>query len=60
MKKIKPGDLNESFIKWLLAGKLPSKPEPREDDNVKYAYVNIGDKRVMVGCDTITMKAYKL
>ena len=34
--------------------------EPKEDDNVKLAFVFAAGKRQMVGLDNKTMKAYKL
>jgi len=34
--------------------------EPKEDDNVKLAWVIINKERRMVGLDTVTRKAYKL
>ena len=36
------------------------KPEPKEDDNVKLAWVVISGSHTMVGLDNKTMKAYKL
>lgn len=35
-------------------------PEPKEDDNVKLAIVEIGGKREMIGVDNQSMKGYAM
>jgi hypothetical protein len=38
----------------------PDRRAPKEDDNVKLAWVIIGDKRIMAGVDNKTMAGYQL
>jgi len=59
-------DENAAWRKWreemwiaLVFGKIQPR-EPKEDDNVKLAWVIINKERKMVGLDTVTRKAYKL
>ncbi len=51
-------EIHDKFWAGMLWG-CP-KREPKEDDNVKYAYVIIKGKRVMAGVDNVTMKGYEL
>jgi hypothetical protein len=43
----------------MLFGKIEVRT-PKEDDNVKLAYVIINGKREMIGVDNKTLKGYKL
>lgn len=53
-------ELDRHTYNFLFHGIPFPKREPKEDDNVKLAFVYQGSNRVMVGLDTKTMIAYQL
>ena len=52
-------EMDKAFIDFMITGRLPIR-EPKEDDNVKLAYVLIKGNQTMIGCDNKTLKGYKL
>jgi hypothetical protein len=52
-------DYMNRFWNGMLFGPTTAR-EPKEDDNVKLAWVSINGTRTMVGLDNTTMIAYKL
>jgi hypothetical protein len=52
-------EIDTAFAEFMLTGKLPQR-EPKEDDNVKLAWVLINGKRTMLGVDNKTLLGYKL